>query len=486
MFAKIPAYNTLSSNPQFLKTVSLFYSTKLSTDATQNSSIQDHSLLITDPSKLQKQSSLNPEIQSVTPIKLHQLNTELPQNPLPSINLPLTPNTTTKIPKSSPSNIKVTPNVDSNTKLNLSLNASTKLSQDSVTEQARKKLSKSLLTNFDAPIKYAFAYGSGIFPQTPSSTSTESPQPPFSSGNMVDMIFAVSHPEHWHSINISQNPSHYSFLKNFGSSAVSFVQTKFGSGIYYNPYVQLGDLNVKYGVISLDSLVGDLLSWETCYVAGRMHKPTLNLIDNKFVRLCSRVNLATAARVALLSLPETFSEKEFFTTIATLSYNGDMRFSVGGEAPNKISNIVNNQIDSLRQMYSEVIEGLECVWYTSNISDHKSLNGSPLMMQQNMDPEVRSLQVFKKLPAKLKAIIAATYENNYSLEISSSTDYDSSDNKTAIGIVSSPNIPELVSASVQSIVRWPSFTQSIKGIFSAGLYKSYKYAKSKRSKARNN
>ncbi|OMJ26694.1 Phosphatidate cytidylyltransferase, mitochondrial [Smittium culicis] len=483
MFPKIQASNTLSSNPQFLKTVSLYFSTKLSTDAAQNSSIQDHTLLITDPSKLQKQNSLNPEIQSVTPIKLHQLNPELPQNPLPSINLTLSPNTTTKTPKSSPINIKVTPNISPNTKKNLSLNASINSTQDSATEQARKKLTKSLLTNFDAPIKYAFAYGSGIFPQT---TSSNSPQPPFSSGNMVDMIFAVSHPEHWHSINISQNPSHYSFLKNFGSSAVSFVQTKLGSGLYYNPYVQLGDLNVKYGVISLDSLVGDLLSWETCYVAGRMHKPTLNLIDNKFVRLCSRVNLATAARVALLSLPETFSEKEFFTTIVALSYNGDLRFSVGGEAPNKISNIVNNQIDSLRQMYSEVIEGLECVWYTSNITDPKSLNGSPLMMQQNMDPEVRSLQVFKKLPAKLKAIIAATYENNYSLEIRSSTDYDSSDNKTAIGIVSCPKIPELVTASVQSIVRWPSFTQSIKGIFSAGLLKSYKYAKSKRSKAINN
>lgn len=40
---------------------------------------------------------------------------------------------------------------------------------------------------------------------------------------------------------------------------------------------------MKYGVISVHTLVDDLLHWRTMYVSGRMHKPVRKL----FMRLLS-------------------------------------------------------------------------------------------------------------------------------------------------------------------------------------------------------
>lgn len=38
---------------------------------------------------------------------------------------------------------------------------------------------------------------------------------------------------------------------------------------YFLPCSQI----IKYGVISTDSLIDDLIHWKTMYVAGRLHKP---------------------------------------------------------------------------------------------------------------------------------------------------------------------------------------------------------------------
>ncbi len=56
---------------------------------------------------------------------------------------------------------------------------------------------------------------------------------------MLDFIFGVTHPAHWHSINIRQNPQHYSCLSWWGGGVVSSVQNNFGAGIYYNTNVMI-------------------------------------------------------------------------------------------------------------------------------------------------------------------------------------------------------------------------------------------------------
>jgi translocator assembly and maintenance protein 41 len=205
---------------------------------------------------------------------------------------------------------------------------------------------------------------------------------------MVDFIFGVSHPGHWHDLNIQQNPHHYSSIRTLGSGAVSLLQEKVGAGVYFNPYVQINGMNIKYGVVSIDRLCKDLIDWETLYLAGRMHKPVKILRDDSRVRLANQVNLTEAVRVALLTLPENFTEEELFNRIAGISYKGDFRMVIG-ENPNKISNIVSTQMENFHRLYFGLLDDLPNVTVLNNGK-----------LQQSDNPRFRGLMV-KKLPKTL-------------------------------------------------------------------------------------
>ncbi|PVV00565.1 hypothetical protein BB560_005050 [Smittium megazygosporum] len=316
----------------------------------------------------------------------------------------------------------------------------------------KENLSK-IVNTFNAPIRYAFAYGSAVYPQA--SYAAKRP--------MVDLIFVVSHPEHWHSINMAQNPSHYSFLKYFGSGAVSLVQQKLGAGVYYNPYVTINGTLLKYGVVSVDTLTSDLLEWDSLYLAGRMHKPTLTLNSDKFINLCAQVNLTNALRIALLMLPKNFTELELFKQIVSISYIGDRRFSFGGENPRKIDNIVQAQINVLRDLYSSSIEGMPNLQYIG-------VN----FLQQDMDVATRAM-LFNKLPKKPYNNIKQLFKTKLNLAPST---------KSSEMFVANENIPDITRLAIKSIVSWPSISQSAKGLLTAGLSNSLKYVSEKKQKSR--
>src|SRR5690606_3302891 len=126
---------------------------------------------------------------------------------------------------------------------------------------------------------------------------------------------------------------HYSGLRRLGSAAVAHVQDRYGAGVYFNPYVDINGVRVKYGVVNISTLTADLASWETLYLAGRLHKPVRILRDDPGVRLANQRNLLSALRVALLLLPETFTEHELYAAIAALSYTGDPRMWARAENP---------------------------------------------------------------------------------------------------------------------------------------------------------
>ncbi|KAJ1986243.1 Mitochondrial translocator assembly and maintenance protein 41, partial [Coemansia thaxteri] len=203
------------------------------------------------------------------------------------------------------------------------------------TQSETKDLLSSAIKRFSAPIRYAFAYGSGVYKQAGYGVASKP---------MIDLIFAVSHADHWHALNISQNREHYSFMGSLGSSAVTFVQDRLGAGVYYNPFIEVDGVMIKYGVVSVDTLSSDLLNWDTLYLAGRMHKPTLTLRRDPLMRISKQVNLTHAVRAALLMLPRNFSNEELFRTIASLSFAGDFRMKIGGENPQKVQNIVEAQM----------------------------------------------------------------------------------------------------------------------------------------------
>lgn len=196
---------------------------------------------------------------------------------------------------------------------------------------------------------YCFAYGSGVFQQ----------KNVIAKNNMIDFIFAVDNPEKWHELNLKVNRKHYSAMCYFGPKAIAGLQSNLASQMYFNSMVPVGDKIIKYGVISYDDLIADLLDWKFLYSAGRLHKPVQVVLPTNDSRLTSaiRLNLHSAVHASLLLLPEYFTENHLYKTITSLSYTGDFRMTFG-EDKNKVSNIVGGQMNEFRELYSPVLKTL--------------------------------------------------------------------------------------------------------------------------------
>lgn len=344
----------------------------------------------------------------------------------------------------------------------------------SINNELRERL-RALLWKFNAPIKYAFAYGSGVFSQGKASDDRK-PQ--------VDLIFGVSYTQHWHSLNMKQHPEHYSSLRLLGSGTVSFVQEKFGAGLYFNPYVEMDGLKIKYGVVNMDTMLTDLHKWNTLYLAGRLHKPVKILRDEPRVRFVNQSNLINAVRTALLILPEEFSELDLYKTIAGISYLGDPRMRVG-ENPNKVNNIVSNQFFNFRNLYSSLLDMLPNVELTNSFS--LKLPGSDIpvaTLKQDMDPTRRGNMVFR-LPTEFRQKLYTRFQSKY--ESSTLVEGNSSGLRGSLfdqEIAGDANLAAGVSKAIHNTVYWPSLSQSAKGILTAGVGRSIRYATEKLQKSR--
>lgn len=99
---------------------------------------------------------------------------------------------------------------------------------------------------------------------------------------------------------------------------------------------------IKYGVVSMQALQRDLLTWDTLYLAGRLHKPVQVLGAHSAVETAQARNLEGAVRAALLLLPEKFTLRELLGTLCTLSYSGDVRMGFA-EDSRKVERIVEGE-----------------------------------------------------------------------------------------------------------------------------------------------
>lgn len=338
---------------------------------------------------------------------------------------------------------------------------------------------RSVLWQFKSPIRFAFAYGSGVFPQK-GYASLKGPGKP-----MVDFIFGVSYAQHFHSLNLHDHWDHYSFLRRFGSGAISHIQQNYGASVYFNPYVEVNGVMIKYGVVLLDDLCNDLNDWNTLYLAGRMHKPVKILRDHPQVRMANQRNLYSAVRTALLLLPEKFDEQDLYTTISRISYMGDPRMAFG-ENPKKVENIVNAQLSHFRRLYSPFIERLPNIAFRSSQGLDDPNARADLI--QDLDPVKRGNMV-RRLPSKFRANLYYQYRRQLgdSASLETSVPYDDQSpygTKFDQQIASDPNLAEEVGKSIKATVSWPSTSQSIKGFLTAGPIKSWSYVGEKLKKAK--
>ncbi|CCO26311.1 Mitochondrial translocator assembly and maintenance protein 41 homolog Short=TAM41 [Rhizoctonia solani AG-1 IB] len=319
-----------------------------------------------------------------------------------------------------------------------------------------RALLEEIAAGFDAPIRYAFAYGSGVFNQDGYKDS-DRPQ--------LDFLFAVTHADHFHSINMQQNPKHYALVPRLlGSDFVARTQS-LAPGLWFNPYVRVKDgVTIKYGVTTVDNLCADLLGWKSLYMAGRMHKPIRIIKDDPRVRLTQQVNLTSAVRAALLTLPERFNEKELFERIAGISYAGDPRMSFA-ENPHKVRNIVNAQQGQFRELYHRLVVGLPGVHWAGE------------KVEQDASPQARGL-LLRKLPSNLRTRIDTRYQallpEPAPASPSSSPTRDENVFWQKIG--AAPDLRETMQAEMAAIIKSPATRQSVKGLVTAGPIKSLRYA----------
>lgn len=379
------------------------------------------------------------------------------------------------------------------------------VNQHMIIDREFKEVLRQLLWKFRAPIRYAFAYGSGVFPQSTGGTATEAeitavhPRAPLAvqkaqngSPKMIDFIFGVSHTQHWHSLNLAQHRDHYSALGSLGSGAVSYVQDKWGAGVYFNPYVTVEGIQIKYGVVSIDTLCRDLSEWDTLYLAGRLHKPVKILRDDPRVRLSNQINLLSALRTALLLLPPTFTEQELYATIAGISYLGDPRMALPTENPMKVSNIVSHNMLNFRRLYAPLVESLPNVIFNDpscKDADWVANTDAVLKLEQDMNPVKRGNMV-RRLPKAFRSKLYFEYQKKFQipqLEFNTMMEENKNENTGSFKrqqggrfeqrIVQQP--PEELRDTIRSIIKktiyWPSASQSVKSFVTAGFSRGFRY-----------
>ncbi|KAI8909210.1 mitochondrial matrix Mmp37 [Gorgonomyces haynaldii] len=314
-----------------------------------------------------------------------------------------------------------------------------------------------ILSKFEAPIRLCIQYGSGAFQQK---GYTKKP--------MVDYIFGVTHPEHWHDLNLRQHPSHYSFLKHLGAESIARVQ-RLGPAIYYNTNIIFGDERIKYGVVGIEDLLKDLNEWDSLYLAGRMHKPVNILRPDARVQLANQTNLTNALRTSLLMLPERFTQEDLFLKIAGLSYKGDFRMTFG-ENPHKVYNIVYAQQDAFYKLYRPIIEDLPNVNYVSETE-----------LEQDFDDRLRQSLV-TNLPKRMQERLLYRFK----WHLSKREQIVQGDDTDFIKLlVKHPGLGQCVNQALTDIVSGPAIVQALKGIFTAGPVKSIRYATEKIQKSFN-
>ncbi|EQC32089.1 hypothetical protein SDRG_10285 [Saprolegnia diclina VS20] len=287
-----------------------------------------------------------------------------------------------------------------------------------------------LLAHFP-PVDFAMGYGSGVFKQSGHDSSS----------SMVDLVLAVEDPVAWHAEQVARHPEHYSGLKVFGPKAIAYIQEELGAGVYYNTLAQIPGTNqlMKYGVVRTSTLCNELTGWSNLYLSGRMHKPVNILASVPSVDAASSTNLSHALHLALLGLPETFTEEELFMKIAGISYWGDFRMTFG-ENPKKVRNIVHGNLEGFQTVYAKKLQTSP---YLQKGPTSWTMDTTPLAREAMLAslPE----NVTSRMKPKHKALTIASLNG------------------------------KKVKQAVSSIVRTSSRTQSIKGILTAGGVKTVQY-----------
>ena len=174
-----------------------------------------------------------------------------------------------------------------------------------------------------------------------------------------------------------------------------------------------------------------------------------------------RTNLLSAVSASLLLYSSnTVPVSQLYNTIASLSYTGDFRMQTGAEDPNKVKKLVETpgMLDLWDNKYSDTLNNLQKLGL---ISVDSSSKGKQLETHLT-DIAIRK-QLVQHLPSRLR-------------RHSDSIVGSSSNIGNQGSVVLRQELANIVSPAAKS--------QSIKGFFTAGVIKSWRYALAKFAKGR--
>ena len=184
-----------------------------------------------------------------------------------------------------------------------------------------------------------YGYGSGVFKQASSKGKP-----------LTDVIFLVDDLKEWHLSNMKMNPRDYSLIGKIYLSKSSVERINGINGVTYFSEINGGEYTFKYGVIEVLDFINGLDTWCNMFMAGRFHKPVLELKSEIQVRDAIEYNRRCALMVACLFCDSVVTDKEIYNKLCGLSYLGDARMAIA-ENPHKVENIVDGSYDKLHEIY---------------------------------------------------------------------------------------------------------------------------------------
>lgn len=183
-----------------------------------------------------------------------------------------------------------------------------------------------------------YGYGSGVFKQA-SSTKP-----------LTDVIFIVDDLKDWHMKNMKMNPNDYSLIGRLYINGSSVEKVKGVNRVTYFSEINGGEFTFKYGVIELLDFTRGLNTWDNLFMAGRFHKPVLEIKSETQVRDAIFINRKYALIIACLFCDRLVSKSEIYIKLCGLSYVGDARMSIA-ENPHKVEDIVKGSFDKIEEIY---------------------------------------------------------------------------------------------------------------------------------------
>lgn len=316
-------------------------------------------------------------------------------------------------------------------------------------------------------IVFAFGYGSGVFVQQ--DTQQKKKEKP-SERKMLDMILIVNDARKFHGTNLKLNPDHYAPLFRDASRATWWQKHELNNiPFLHNPKVFFNfseDPFMKYGIMEMTDLSSDLEHWDSLYIGGRMHKPTAIITargqeGEEIFRLQNEHNLPAALSTALLLSRKNIDDRsqknginisfaELYSLVSSLSYTGDFRMQLGAEDPGKINKLVNSpgQLQRFHNLYNQsTLQPLEQKGLITLDSSKKMLTWNP------NDPSAID-DLWRQLPRRMQVNVPSNKDDAFLY----------------------------LQQALHKIVAPAARYQSFKGLWTAGLSKSARYAAAKFAK----